>query len=150
NRSPSLMHLYGFTFLRNALKYDYPFRESLEALKSVTEGVVIVVGKSEDGTEAAVEAIPGLTIEHTVWDSTLQTGGLILSQQTNLALNILRARQPESDAWGLYLQADEVIHERDREQILTDFRKAEEQGCDAVSFRYIHFWQSYDQLAISR
>lgn len=144
------MHLYGFTFLRNVLKYDYPFRESLESLKFVTENLIVALGKSEDTTESEVGRISGLTIENTVWDPNLLTGGLILSQQTNVALNFLRRMYPQPDAWGLYLQADELVHERDREQLLADFHYADENGYDAISFRYIHFWQTYNQIAIRR
>ena len=146
----ALMHLYGFSFLRNGLKYDYPFRESLQSLLDVTEASVLVLGKSEDGTENAITRTPVLTVESTVWDDQLLTGGLVLSQQTNLALNILRRQRTGPDAWGLYLQADEIIHEGDIVQIHGDFAAAERSGCDVICFRYIHFWERYDQIAVGR
>lgn len=149
------MPLYGFSFLRNAIKFDYPFRESLQSLAAATDAQLLALGRSEDGTENAIAALqkdlPRLQVLPTVWDDALKTGGLILSQQTNVALNALRAEsQKESNAWGLYLQADELIHERDIPQIRQDFSDAEAQGCDVVVFRYIHFWHSFDRIAINK
>jgi hypothetical protein len=147
--------LHGFGFLRNAIKFEYPFRESLESLAAATQTQILALGASEDGTEAEIERLrthlPHLHVIPTVWDDNLRTGGLILSQQTNVALDHLRAQQKsDNTAWGLYLQADELIHERDIPQIHADFAKAQATGCDVVSFRYVHFWQTYSQIAINK
>lgn len=139
--------LHGFTLLRNGLKYDYPFRESLGALRLLCDSVVVAVGKSEDGTE---EAIASLNLEQvpTVWDEAKRKGGTILSEQTNIALTELRRRRGKG--WGFYLQADELISERDFERVLSDIAQAEREGYDAISFRYLHFWQSYERIAVGR
>jgi hypothetical protein len=108
--------------------------------------VVVAVGKSDDGTEECLRPMNLVTIP-TVWDEAKRQGGVILSEQTNIALAELRKR---ASGWGFYLQADEVISERDFARIKTDLVKAEEQGCDVISFRYLHFWQSYEQIAVSK
>ena len=59
--------LHGFTLLRNGLKYDYPFRESLEGLRSLCETVTLALGDSEDGTEDVVKPL-GIDLVATVWD----------------------------------------------------------------------------------
>ncbi len=139
--------LHGFTLLRNGLKYDYPFRESLAGLGSLCESVVVAAGQSEDGTEEALKAVRVITVP-TVWNEAKRQGGVILSEQTNIALEALRRRAPLG--WGFYLQADEAISERDFDLIRADLLKAEQQGCDAISFRYLHFWQSFEAIAVGR
>ena len=47
----------GFTFLRNAIRYDYPFRESLASLAPLVDEIVVAVGKSEDGTLEALQEL---------------------------------------------------------------------------------------------
>lgn len=138
--------LHGFTLLRNGLKYDYPFRESLAGLRALCETVVVAVGKSEDGTEDALHPLDLIQVP-TVWDEEKRRGGLILSEQTNVALGELRKR---GRGWGFYLQADEAISERDFARIREDLVKAEAEGCDCISFRYLHFWQSYEAIAVGR
>jgi hypothetical protein len=139
--------LHGFTLLRNGLKYDYPFRESLGGLRALCDSVVVAAGKSEDGTEQALAAMD-LELVPTVWDEKKRQGGTILSEQTNVALQELRSQG--KTGWGFYLQADEVISEQDFGLIQRDLIQAEHEGCDCISFRYLHFWQSYERICIGR
>ncbi len=143
--------LYGFTLLRTGVKYDYCFREALTSLASVTQNVFLALGESEDGTEAAVSDLSFLKITPTHWDEKLREGGLILSQQTNVALQAARSVLPQHpDAWGIYLQCDEVLHEEDVEIIKRDIAEAHAQGCDTMTFRYWHFWQTHHEVAINK
>ena len=139
------MKIYGFTLLRNAIKYDYPFQESLQSLAGICDRIYVAVGKGEDETEQLTKKIPKVESIPTIWDENLRESGLILSQQANIALNELRKNHPSG--WAIHLQADEVIAAHEYDQILSDFKKAEAEGCDAVSFRYLHFWHSYDRVA---
>lgn len=143
-------HLFGFTLLRNGVRYDYPFRESLRSLAGVTEKIALALGKSDDGTEGEIRNL-GLPIEctPTVWDENLRKGGVILSQQTNIALEALRKIAPKG-SWGIYLQGDEVLLESDYSRIREDIAQADRTGCDAVSFRYLHFWQDYSKIAVGK
>ncbi len=142
------MEVHGFTLLRNGVKYDYPFEASLKSLLGLCSTVVLALGDSEDSTEEKISALSGLTVIHTHWGAPKPDGGHVLSEQTNLALEHLRTLHPKG--WALYLQADEVISEQDHHLIKRDLEKADQQGCDAVRFRYYHFWKHYHQLAISR
>ena len=120
-------------------------------MAAVCQSVYLALGKSEDGTEEAVADLEFLKIQPTVWDESLREGGLILSKETNTALSFLRSEQQSTPAaWGIYLQCDEVIHEEDYQLIRDDLQKAEEQGCDVVRFRYLHFWQSHGKIAINK
>ena len=106
--------VYGFTLLRNGIKYDYTFRESLESLYGVSNKIYLALGDSEDQTKEAVSELGYVNLIDTVWDDSLREGGLILSQQTNVALNAARlAHENELNSWGFYLQCDEVLHEDD-------------------------------------
>lgn len=142
------MGVYGFTILRNGRKYDYPFRESLRSLTALCDEVVVALGDSDDGTEEDLAEFANVIVVRTTWDENLRRSGLILSQQTNVALEALRARHPSG--WGVYLQADEVLHEADFPRIREDLARAAAAGADALSFRYLHFWQSYHRIAIDK
>jgi len=146
------INIYGFTLLRNGIKYDYPFRECLNALTQMCKHSVIALGDSEDGTELEVAKYDKLASIPTTWDMYLMgDGGKILSQQTNIALKHLEELKiEEKNAWGFYLQTDELIHENDFEKIRVDIQKAQDQGCDAIRFRYYHFWLSHNEVAISK
>jgi hypothetical protein len=145
------MKLFGFTMIRNGVKFDYPFRESLFSLAKITEKVYVALGEGEDETEKIVMDMNFVQAIPTKWDDNLRKGGIILSQQTNVALEALRRDHGKiSGTWGFYIQGDEVLHEEDYATILRDIALADEAGCDAVSFRYLHFWQDHHSIAINK
>lgn len=129
------------------MKYDYSFKESLLSLAPIVEKTYLALDKGEDSTAEVVQTLPGIEVVPSTWDMTLAKG-LVLSVETNKALEALRAAQPEG--WGLYLQADEVLHEEDYELLKRDIVEAQRTGCDAISFRYLHFWQTHHHLAIAK
>lgn len=146
-----MIDLYGLAILRNGLKYDYPFKESFLSLSSLVKKTFLALGKSSDGTKEAVLALClPFEITETIWDDNLRQEGLILSQQTNIALEQLRKNVDLKNTWGFYLQCDEVLHPADYKLILKDINKAQEEGFDAVSFRYLHFWERHHQVAINK
>ena len=125
--------------------------ECLQTLDELCDAGALVLGKSEDGTEENVKSCNKLEIVETVWDmSFMGNGGLLLSQQTNIALNHLRKKYRNESSWGFYLQTDELVHEKDYGRIRKDIRIAHERGYDAVRFRYYHFWLNHNQIAISK
>ncbi|MBP9673684.1 MAG: hypothetical protein KBD63_01195 [Bacteriovoracaceae bacterium] len=142
--------LYGFTLLRNGVKYDYCFLESLRSLAGVTKSIYLALGDNQDDTEKKISEISSLKIIPTIWDESLRAGGLILSEQTNIALNAIRSEIKTPNAWGFYLQCDEVLHQADYALIKQDLQKAQAQNCDAISFRYLHFWKSHHNIAINK
>ena len=145
------MKIYGFSLLKNGVKYDYCFRESFGSLKNLVDGFYLALGDSEDSTVEEIEKLNFIKVINTKWDHKLREGGLILSQQTNVALENLRKDfKGQSDAWGMYIQADEVLHESEIDIIKSDFKKADEGGYDCISFRYFHFWQSHHEVAINK
>ncbi|RPE13354.1 glycosyltransferase family 2 protein [Chitinophaga lutea] len=143
------MKVSGFTFVRNAVKYDYPVVEAIRSILPLCDEVVVSVGDSDDGTLRLIESIgsPKLRIVHSVWDDSLKAGGRILAVETDKALDQV---SPDS-TWAFYIQADEVVHEDDYPAI----RAAMEQYKDdlrvqGLLFNYRHFYGSYDYLGDSR
>lgn len=141
------MTISGFTFVRNAILYDFPLRESLESLLQLCDEIVVAVGASDDATLDAVRSVDSRKIKviETVWDDSKREGGRVYAEQTDIAL----ARC--SGDWCVYLQADEVLHEDD---IDTCRRAIEEADADprieALIFRYLHFYGSYDYVGAGR
>lgn len=145
------MRIFGFSLLRNGIKYDYPFLESLTSLSLITEKITLALGNSDDGTEEVLKDLNFIDSVPTNWDESLRKGGLILSQQTNIALNALKEKhQQDASAWGIYLQCDEVLHEANTPQIIQDLHYAHQNQYDAIRFRFIHFWQDHDRIAINK
>jgi len=134
------MKVSGFTFCRDAVKFDYPIVESIRSILPLVDEYVVNVGKSDDGTLRLLQSIGDakLRIFESVWDESLRRDGLIFSQQTNIALS-----QCTGD-WAFYLQADEVVHEADLDKIEQAMRR--HLGNPAVlgfMFRYLHFKGDY-------
>jgi glycosyltransferase involved in cell wall biosynthesis len=141
------MKISGCTFVRNGFLLGYPVKESLNSLLSICDEVVIAIGNSEDETLSYVQSLNDSRIKiiETVWDDTLREGGQILAQQTNVALNAC------TGDWVIYLQADEVLHERDRDAILKSMKKADaRQDIEGLLFDYHHFFGSYDFVGCGR
>jgi glycosyltransferase involved in cell wall biosynthesis len=141
------MKISGFTFVRNGVKFDYPFLESINSLLALCDEVVVVVGRSEDDTLECIYSLhsPKIRILETIWDESIRKGGTILSQQTNLALDQV------SGDWAVYLQADEVLHEQDYQTIkeaMTRYQDVSE--VEGFLFNYKHFYGSYDYVGDSR
>ena len=142
----------GFTFCRNVEKLDYPFVESIRSLLPIVDEFVINVGDSEDNTLALVRSIgdPKIKIVESVWDMALRRDGLIYAQQTNIALEHCRK---DAD-WAFYLQADEVIHEKDYEALRSTMEAHKDnRRILGLMSRYMHFvgdYQSIDPWAYRR
>jgi len=141
------MKVSGFTFVRNGVKYDYPFLESIDSLLPLCDEVVIAVGKSEDDTLDRIKSLHSAKIRilETIWDESIRKGGTILSQQTNLALDHIVGD------WAIYLQADEILHEKDYEVINEAMvRYKDDKAVEGLLFNYKHFYGSYDYVGDSR
>ncbi|HAG17409.1 MAG TPA: glycosyl transferase [Bacteroidales bacterium] len=143
------MKVSGFTFIRNAIKYDYPIVESIQSILPLVDEFIVLVGQSNDNTLGLVQAIdsPKIKIIQSVWDDSLRQGGRVLAQETDKAFHQIDS---ESD-WAFYLQGDEVIHEK----YLPLIKKAmidnlHDTELDGFLFKYKHFYGSYDFVGDSR
>jgi len=141
------MKIAGFTFIRNGVIYDYPFLESIQSLLPLCDELIIAVGRSDDNTLEQIKSLKSskIRIIETIWNDELRKSGTILSQQTNLALD-----QVAGD-WAVYLQADEVLHEKDYSAVrnaMNTYRNINE--VEGLLFNYKHFYGSYGYIGDSR
>lgn len=138
------MKISGFTFIRNGIRLRYPFVESIQSILPICDEMIVVAGNSDDGTRESITNInsPKIKIIDTVWDDQLRTGGKILAQQTDIALNAI------TGDWGFYLQGDEVVHEQDHPVIVAAAEKyLTNQNVDGLLFSYYHFYGNYHYIA---
>lgn len=143
------MNISGFTFIRNAIKYDYPVAEAIRSILPLCDEVVVAVGDSDDGTRDLIESIDSASIRilDTKWDVSLRTGGEVLAKETNKAL---KAISPNAD-WAFYIQADEIVHEQDIDTIRKGMERwREDPRIEGLLFNYLHFWGSYEWTGNSR
>lgn len=133
------MRISGFTIAKNAVQFGYPLAESLRSLLPLVDELVVAVGDCEDGTWELVQSLgdPKIKAFRTVWDPKLRAEGLVLSQQTNLAL------QKCQGDWGVYLQADEVLHEKDLDRFRAVMRSHLDDGTEGLWQDYLHFYGSF-------
>jgi hypothetical protein len=142
------MKISGFTFIRNALKYDYPVVESIKSILPVCDEFIVAVGKSGDDTLSLINSIDKekIKIIETVWDDNLRRGGRVLSDETNKAF---REIGKDTD-WCFYIQGDEVVHEKYLDTIYKGMQGFKDNDrVDGLLFNYLHFFGSYDYVGES-
>jgi len=142
------MKVSGFTFVRNAIKYDYPVVEAILSILPICDEVVVAVGNSDDDTLSLMKSIVSdkIKIIETIWDDSLREGGRVLAVETDKAF---AAIAKDAD-WAFYIQGDEIIHEKYHPAI----RKAMQENLlnkkiDGLLFNYEHFYGSYDYVGES-
>jgi hypothetical protein len=116
------MKVSGFSFIRNALMFDYPIVEdgTLELVKNIDPQKIRIV--------------------ETNWDDSLREGGIVLAQETDKAF---RAISPDAD-WAFYIQGDEVFHENGLGQVMDNMKQhKDDKNIDGLLFDYLHFYGSY-------
>ena len=143
------MKVSGFTFVRNGVKFDYPFIESIESVLPICDEMIVAVGNSEDDTRKKIEQInsPKIKIIDTIWDDSLREGGRVLADETNKALDSVSA---DTD-WCFYMQADEVFHENDLPKIKQAMHEnLANSKVEGLVLKHINFFATYDYEADSR
>jgi len=143
------MKIAGFTFIKNAIKNDYPIVEAINSILPICDEFVIAVGKSDDDTLKLIEGINSAKIRiiETVWDSKSRAGGSVFAQQTDIAFNAI-----SSDIdWAFYIQGDECIHEKYLPLIKQEMQaNLNDPDIEGLLLKYKHFYGSYDFVAESR
>ena len=143
------MKVSGFTFVRNAVKYDYPVVESITSILPLVDEFIVSVGDSEDDTLGLIKSIVSskIKIVHSTWDMGLREGGRVLAVETDKAMDVV---SPDAD-WLFYLQADEVVHEQYlpvMKMAMENFR--DDKNVEGLLFKYVHFYGSYQYVGDGR
>ena len=138
------MKVSGISFIKNGLTLGYPFLESVQSIAPLCDEVVINVGfnnpecTEDDGTYEYLTS--NLTDEKFIflksyWDPEISSQGLILSQQTNIAL------EKASGDIIQYIQGDEAVHEDDYPAIKAGYKQLfERDDIQGLVFNYIHLY----------
>lgn len=142
------MRVCGFTFIKNAVKFDYPIVEAIQSVLPLCHEMVVAVGDSEDATRELILSIPTdkIRIIDTVWNPALREGGAVLADETNKALHAIS----DSCDWCFYIQGDEVLHEQYHPAVREAMQQWKDHAeVDGLLFQYKHFYGSFDYVATS-
>lgn len=142
------MKISGFSFVRNGSKLYYPVKESIQSMLPLCDEIVVAIGEgdADDTSRQDIMSIGSekIRIIDTVWDEKYMKHGAIHAYQTDLAMKAC------SGDWLLYLQADELIHEKDIPAIR---RRCEQllgnEEIEGLLFDYYHFWGDYEHYHYS-
>jgi hypothetical protein len=142
------MKVSGFSFIKNAVRYDYPIVEAILSVLPLCDEFVIAVGKSDDNTLELIQNIHSskIRIIETIWDNSLRKGGAVLAKETDKAF---QAVSDDVD-WAFYIQGDECLHEQYHNTVKEEMlRWKDDPRVDGLLFKYKHFYGSYDYLGIA-
>lgn len=140
------MKVSGFTFVRNAVQFDYPIVEAITSILPICDEMIVLVGNCDDGTLDLIAGIPSdkIKIIPSTWDESLRSGGRVLAVETNKAFKEIA---PDAD-WAFYIQADEIVHEKFLpviQKAMLDYK--DDKKVEGLVFNYLHFYGSYDYVA---
>lgn len=143
------MKVCGFTFVRNAVKFDYPVVESIKSILPICDKFIVSIGNSADETVKLIESIGSdkIEIRHTIWDDMLRAGGRVLAVETDKAFDAI----PDEFDWCFYVQADEVVHEKYLDTIVAEMKKyKDDPKVEGLLFKYLHFYGNFQYLGDTR
>lgn len=143
------MKITGFTIVRNAVKNDYPVAEAIQSVLPVVDEMIISIDKGEDNSDELIRSIVSdkIKIVYSQWDMSLREGGKVYAAETNKAMTHVSG---DTD-WLLYIQADEIIHEKYHREILAAAKKyKDDKRVEGLLFGYLHFYGTYDYVGDSR
>jgi len=135
----------GFTIVRNAVTLDYPIVPAIRSILELCDEVVVNVGKSDDQTRDLVAGLgdPRVRILDSVWDFSRGSGAL--AHETNRAMAACRGD------WGVYIQADEVLHETGAAALRERLREWDgDARVEGLLVDYHHFYGDFDTIATDR
>jgi hypothetical protein len=135
----------GFTIVRNAIKLDFPVEASIRSILPICDEVVVNVGRSEDETLDLVRSIADsrIRILETEWD--MSRRNTVLGHET------LRAMRACTHPWGVYIQADEVLHERGARVLAAAVQQHDgDSHVEGLLVKYLHFYGGFDTIATHR
>lgn len=140
-----MVRVSGFTIVRNAIKLDFPVEASIRSILPLCDEVVVNVGRSEDETLELVRGIrdPKIRVLESEWD--MSRRNTVLGHET------LRAMRACIHPWGVYIQADEVLHQQGAAALLAAMRENDgDPRVEGLLVRYLHFYGGFDTIATHR
>ncbi len=135
----------GFTIVKDAVRLDFPVVESIRSILPLCDEVIVNVGRSTDGTLDLVRSIddPRIRIMESVWD--LTRGHSLLAVETAAAMRAC------GGIWGVYIQADEVLHENGLPALRAAMAEHRDSSrIEGLLLPYRHFYGNPDLEAVQR
>ena len=137
------MKISGFTMVRNAGKYYFPIKQSILSILPIVDEFVVALGNNDpdDNTRKEIESINSdkIRIIDRIWLEKDFVDGKVFANETTFAMS-----QCNGD-WCIYLQADELIHEKDHELIKKVCKEQlSNKNIDGFLFNYHHFFGDYE------
>ena len=130
-------------FIKNALKYEYPFKESIQSIYDLSSQIIILEGFSNDGTYEKLNELYSKdkkvnikrvkTVDNKGNKITLDS---ILKEGVDLCEN----------EWILLLHPDEVLIETTAEFIKSCLDFSSVKALDGFAFNFHHFFQTPYQI----
>lgn len=131
----------GLTIIRNGVTLNYPFMEAIRSALPICDEFVVVAGDSDDETLDWLDALDDerIRIVHTEWSPLVTPRKCLLAQQTNVGLAWCRGR------WTLYLQGNEILHEKDLPQLRQLMEThADNPKIEAMLVERLTLWSDFD------
>lgn len=130
----------GCVAARNSVRFGYPLRQCVEALRPICDEVVVAYDPTtDDGThELALELREDLdaTLFESVWDMGNMKSGLEIGHQSQVAVDACSS----ATDWRLCVQQDEAFHEDDKEKIWELVRNGPKGNVDGFRFLRPYFY----------
>ncbi len=121
------MKVSGFTYVRNAIKFDYMVIESIHLIMPNCDEIIVAVGNSDDETLDFFKKNDSLKIKiiETIWDITLS----------------------DSD-WAIYVKANKVFLKKELPKIQTGMENLlSDTMVVGLLFRYVNYSGDFDYKA---
>lgn len=132
--------LTGITLIKDGNKLGYPYEYCIKSLAGLCDEVIVNCGLSDDRTDIHVrdletESLNKIRVLDTVWNMSNTGNGSELAKQANIILPFI------TSDWVLYLQADELIHEKDFKAIRDFINNLPDHITQVELFR-TYFWKN--------
>jgi glycosyltransferase involved in cell wall biosynthesis len=139
---PAGVFLSAYSYLKNGIEFDYPFRESILSVLPLCDEMVI--GWARDSSDGTAEALAELAAQHPkiklfasdVWRENQGDKGSVIRRAAEEAMARCRGE------WLWHVQADEVYHEADLKQLEAALYSSESRQIAAFNFPILHFYGS--------
>ena len=137
--------LSAFTLVRNAVKLNFPVVATIFSVLGVCDEVVVNVGKSDDETREIVAGIGDARVRMIECEWDLSRGDDALACETQRAMDACHG------SWGIYIQADEVLHENGAQLLKEKVAEwDDDERVEGLLVNYLHFYGGFDRVATNR
>jgi hypothetical protein len=124
----------GISLIRNGNLLGYPWKICIQQLLGFCSEVIVNCDPGDDNTLEELKAYPVRILE-SKWDMSNTGDGRILAIEANKLLPLITNR------WTIYLQADEIIHQKDYQMIKPYIYTMDKIGVNQIELYRTYFWQ---------